>query len=275
MAKCGAPKRVRLAKVCACIKLNRMTKLCIIIPAYNEQTRITKTLHEYHSYFSAQQELETELLVVLNGCKDATAQVVAQAQQQLPNLRMIELKEAGKGLAIAAGFANAIDRSYDLIGFVDADMATRPEHFHALIKNMNSHDGAIASRYMAGAQVYPPRPWVKEWGRKIVYHGLIRLLFNLWYKDLQCGAKVFRRSVIQAIVPHMTVQQWAFDVELLYLCKKNKFKIKEVPTVWHDQAESKLLVMRSGIRMLGSLFAVRVRHSPFRSYYANKKRVAH
>lgn len=239
-----------------------MKKLCIIIPAYNEAGRIGRTIDRYHAYFAAQSQLDTQLLVVLNGCKDTTAHVVRAAQTTMPNVRLLELSKAGKGLAITAGFADAAQHDYDLIGFVDADMATSPEQFHNLITHMGDNDGVIASRYMAGAQVYPPRPLVKEWGRKIVYHGLVRLLFNLWYKDLQCGAKVFKRSVIEAVTPEMTVRQWAFDVELLYLCKKNKFRIAEIPTIWHDQADSKLKVMRSGMRMLGSLFKIRACHSP-------------
>lgn len=240
-----------------------MKKLSIIIPAYNESGRIGRTLEQYHAYFASQPNLTTELLVVLNGCKDSTAYVVSQAQKTMPTIRMIELIEAGKGLAIAAGFADALTRDHDLIGFVDADMATSPEYFNELIQKIGSNDGIIASRYMQGAQVHPPRPLIKEWGRKIVYHGLVRLLFNLWYKDLQCGAKVFKRSVIELVVPFMTVRQWAFDVELLYLCKKNNFTVIETPTVWHDQADSKLKIMRSGMRMLGSLFKIRMCHSPF------------
>jgi dolichyl-phosphate beta-glucosyltransferase len=80
------------------------------------------------------------------------------------------------------------------------------------------------------------------------------------YKDFQCGAKLFTRRAIARITPHLSVQQWAFDVELLYLAKKFRFSVKEVPTVWHDQDDSKLKIMRSGTRMLGSVIKLRARH---------------
>lgn len=239
-----------------------MKKISIIIPAHNEAQRIGKTLEHYGSYFNAlkqEQKLDYEIIVVLNGCKDFTQEVVAAAGKSYP-IALVDLQQAGKGLALAAGFKYALLRSHDFIGFVDADMATKPEHFYDLLINIGAHDGIIASRYMRGAQVYPKRPWIKEWGRKIVYHSLIRLLFGMWYKDLQCGAKIFKRKVIQHIAPQLTVAQWAFDVELLYLCKKHGFSIKEHPTIWHDQAESKLRVMRGGMKMLGALFQIKLRH---------------
>jgi hypothetical protein len=117
---------------------------------------------------------------------------------------------------------------------------------------------------MKGAVVTPVRPFVKTWGRKIVYNGLVKILFGMWNHDFQCGAKLFKRSVIEAVADRLTVQQWAFDVELLYLSKRNGFKVKEVPTVWHDQADSKLKILGSGLPMLTALFQVRMQHSWWR-----------
>lgn len=235
-----------------------MPRIAIIIPAYNEQNRIKKTLESYATYFNAKTAYTVSLLVVLNGCTDNTAEVVQSLQKEYPNIMMITLTQAGKGLAIKAGFLDAVKHNYDLIGFVDADMATQPCHFEDSICNMGEHDGIIASRYMPGAQIYPPRPFVKEWGRRLFYNSLIRLLFGLRYKDLQCGAKLFKHNVVAVVAPALTMEQWAFDVELLYLCKINRFQIKEYPTVWYDQAESKLRVMRSGLRMLSSVIHLRL-----------------
>jgi len=246
-----------------------MKRISIVIPAYNEGGRITRTLDTYSSYFKDMRNkgiLDVELLVVLNGCRDNTREIVEAARQRNgDHIRIMDLKQAGKGLAVAEGFKDALTRPNDYIGFVDADMATKPEHFYDLFVAQGTADGAIASRYMAGAQIYPPRPFVKSWGRKLVYHSLIRALFGMKYYDYQCGAKLFTRQVVAAIAPHLHERRWAFDVELLYLCKKNGCVIKEVPTVWHDQDDSKLKVMRSGMRMLGSLFELRWRHMRMRT----------
>lgn len=235
-------------------------KLSIVIPAYNEENRIEKTLRAYHQFFS-EKHMPFELVVVLNGCKDNTIGVVERIRKDLAtnSIIIIDLPQAGKGLAIKAGFADALTRSNDLIGFVDADMATKPDAYYDLVANLNGNDGIIASRYMPGAQISPPRPAYKRYGSKLVYEPLLWLLFGLSYYDFQCGAKLLKRNVLEKVTPQLTVKQWAFDAELLYLCKKAGFTVIEIPTVWEDQAESKL-TLKGGVRMLGSLFTVWWQH---------------
>jgi len=247
-------------------------KLSIVIPAHNEKQRIKKTIRAYHQFFIEKQKdnlFDFELVVVLNGCTDNTLFIVESLRKQLSNLVIVNLSDAGKGLAIKAGFINSLTRTNDLIGFVDADMATLPEAFYALVQNIDKYDAIIASRYMPGAQIYPPRPWYKRWGSRIIYEPLVRLLFNLSYHDLQCGAKLFRRKAIIIIVSHMVIRGWAIDLELLYLCKKYGLHVKEIPTVWHDQDDSKL-TMRGGIRMLGDVFVLRLRHSSLRFLFRTR-----
>jgi len=248
-----------------------MQKVSIIIPAHNEQKRIQRTIARYAEYFASQDHCSITFIVVLNGCTDNTHAVVQEAQKKYNNVGMIELKAAGKGIAIKAGFLTSLGSGSDMIGFVDADMATEPQYFDELIRKIGDHDGIIASRYIKGAQVHPPRPFIKQWGRIIFYNSLIKLLFGLPYKDLQCGAKLFKYSVMSVIAPELTIAQWAFDVELLYLCKLHEFSIKEIPTVWYDQSGSKLRVMHSGLRMLGSVLKLRITYSPLRFLLSKKE----
>lgn len=237
-------------------------KLAIIIPAHNEQGRIGKTIDSYHAFFNQEKtnHLKATFIIVLNGCTDNTVAVVQERQHALSNIISIEVKEAGKGLAVTIGFEKALQGEYDLIGFVDADMATSPPYFYALIEHLNGYDGIIASRYLKESNVFPPRPAIKEWGRRLIYQPLVRILFGLCFADYQCGAKLFRHKVIKTVTPHLTVRQWAFDVELLYLCKKYGFTIREWPTVWHDQADSKLNIGSGGLAMIPHLFKVWWRH---------------
>ena len=238
-------------------------KISIVIPAHNEENRIFRTLRTYEQFFdeiASYDDVEYEFVVVLNGCTDHTLKVVTEAQEQWGNIIILDLPDAGKGLAITAGFQDALKRNNDIIGFVDADMATQPEYFYDLVGHLEGCDGVIASRYMDGARVEPPRPAIKRWGSRLFYEPLVRLLFGIHFYDYQCGAKVFKRRVIEKVAPELTAKQWAFDIELLYLTKKHGFEIVEVPTVWFDQADSKLRLFRSGSRMLGSLFKMRFRH---------------
>lgn len=237
--------------------------ISIIIPAYNEEQRIFKTLQSYTQFFkevSQHDDIRYEFVVALNGCTDRTAEIVRWAAQEWGHIVIVDLGcQAGKGRAIKAGFMNALQRNNDLIGFVDADMAIEPEYFFDLIGHSNHCDGVIASRYMPGGTIYPPRPAIKRWGSRLLYEPLIRLLFGISHYDYQCGAKLFRRQVIAMVAPHLSVDQWAFDVDLLFLCKRYGFEIKEVPTVWYDKVGSKLK-MSSGLCMLGSLITLRWRH---------------
>lgn len=240
-----------------------MKRTSIVIPAHNEAGRIGRTLEAYSNFFKAYKNthnLDYELVIVLNGCSDNTREVVEKAQAVHGNMFIIDEPRAGKGLAVKLGFCDALTRPNDTIGFVDADLATLPQDYAALLPYLNEYSGVIANRYMAGSVIYPQRPFIKKWGRKLVYHALIRYLFGLSYSDYQCGAKIFTRQVIEKIAPQLQIAQWAFDVELLYLCKKYGYTIKQAPTVWRDQADSKLKVMRAGTRMLGSLFEIRKIH---------------
>lgn len=246
-------------------------KLIIIIPAYNEQARIEKTVRMYHAFFeNHKNSIATELLIVLNGCTDNTYVIVQKLCSELSSVQMLILTAAGKGLALKAGFADAVEKKSDLIGFVDADMATLPEYFYDLVTHINGYDGIIASRYMPGAHLSPPRPWIKRWGSKIFYEPLAYILFGLSYYDLQCGAKLFTRETVATIVPHLTIEQWACDVELLYWCRKYNFSILEYPTTWTDQAQSKL-TFKGGLRMLTSLFSLRMQTSPIFSAFIKKR----
>ena len=249
-------------------------RVSIIIPAHNEQNRIGKTLDAYHEFFSkkAQEDqiFSYEFIVVLNGCTDNTLGVVKERSATVGNIKIIDTSEAGKGLAVKIGFEDALTRDNELIGFVDADMATQPRYFYDLIKHIGTYDGIIAGRYMPDSVVIPPRPGIKEWGRRLVYQPLVWLLFGLKFYDNQCGAKLFKRYVLETVAPLLTVKQWAFDVELLYLCKKKGFKIKEWPTVWYDQADSKLKIMQEH-RMITSLLKVRWQNTWLYSWLYPKK----
>lgn len=213
-------------------------KICIIIPAYNEQDRIGRTLKGYAEYFKSKPEKIT-FLVVANNCSDNTVEDTKNIAKIYKNIEVIDLKPGGKGFAVKEGFLWALHKDFDLIGFVDADMATLPQYFYDLIVACKDHDGAIASRYAKGAIIFPERPLVRKIGGKF-YNWLLRNMLGLPYKDTQCGAKIFTQDTIAKITPDMHEVKWSFDLELLYLCKLHNKNIQEIATTWSDQAGSHL-----------------------------------
>ena len=247
--------------------------VCIVIPAYNEEKRIEQTLISYCDYFKTKPE-KTTFLVVANNCSDHTVDIVAKVAKTHKNIEYLDLKPGGKGFAVKEGFLWALankKKHFDLIGFVDADMATLPQYFYDLIIACKNHDGAIASRYIKGAVVQPARPWGRVIGGKM-YNWILRMMSGLSFKDTQCGAKIFTKDTIEKVAPNMHETGWAFDLELLYLCKLHDKNIIEIPTTWSDQPGSHLEISsKVAQEFLASPKRIKQRHAQKRKELKKQK----
>lgn len=226
-------------------------RFSLVIPAHNEAQRIEPTLGAFWAAFGR----DAELVVVVNGSTDRTAEIARDFARAHRGVRVIEITKAvGKGGAVKAGFAAAHG---EYVGFVDADLATTPEEFRKLIAAAEAADGALASRWAPGARVI---------GRTVIrsavsrlFAALVRLLFGLPFSDTQCGAKVFHRRFLPGYLAQTAVNDMAFDVELLLLLTRAGARITEVPTVWVAQPGSSALgspigFVQHGLRMLRSLY---------------------
>jgi glycosyltransferase involved in cell wall biosynthesis len=241
-----------------------MEKIGIIIPAYNEEKRIGNTLEKYGKFFENLRDkkvIDYSIIVVINNTRDKTEEIVKIYARHNKRITFLNLKPGGKGFAVKEGFKEAIKDEYNnLIGFVDADCSTPPEAFYDLIKNIGKHGGIIASRYLKGAKV-DPKPSLQRMIVSRMFNILFRILFQMNYKDTQCGAKVFQREIVKKVVNKMDITQWAFDIELLYKIKKEGYEVVEHPTVWADKEYSKINFMRSGPLMVLAIIRLRLIHS--------------
>ena len=235
-----------------------MVKLSIIIPAYNEEKRLEKTVKDYINYF---RDYIYELIIIPNGCKDKTEEITENLSKRYSQIKYKTIKEAlGKGEALKEGFSVA---QGDLIGFVDADNSTKPKDFEDLIKNIKKDDCIIASRYIEGSIVKSKQKITRIIASR-VFNILVRILFGLKIHDTQCGAKLFKKIAIKDILPKLDVTRWAFDVDLLLQLKKQKYKIKEYPTKWEDSPGSVLKMNKAIPEMFLSLTRLRLINSKFR-----------
>jgi dolichol-phosphate mannosyltransferase len=211
--------------------------LSIIIPAYNGQSTIATTLKEYMRHFSAQYGQDFEIVVIPNGCTDATTRIVRDYVASFPQVTAKEFESRiGKGGAVIEGFRIA---SGDVVAFTDADGATTPEELQKLVDEIETCDGTIGSRWARGARVVVRQ----SLRRRVASRGfnlLVKLLLGLPFNDTQCGAKVFRKNAIDSVLDRLQVTNFAFDVELLYRLAKNGYRIKEVPIEWEDKDGSTL-----------------------------------
>lgn len=240
-------------------------RVCIIIPAYNEEKRIGKTLEEYSKFFKNKKKnkeiKDFEILVIINNTKDKTEEVVEKYIKKYKEIRYLNFIKGGKGFAIIEGFKDSLKRRNDLIGFVDADLATKPDKYYELISKLNKNDGAIASRWKKGAKHN------YSFKRRIFSRGfniLTRLILFLPFQDTQCGAKIFRRAPIESILNNIESTKWAFDIDLLYKLKKQKKKIIEIPTYWKDMEGSNIDLKKVPIQMFLAIIRLRLINSPFK-----------
>jgi len=235
-------------------------RLSIIVPAYNEEHRLGRMLDAYLPYFARRYGETFELLVIVNGSTDHTADVALARQSDWPMVRVfVDPRPIGKGGAIMIGLEAARG---DLIGYVDADGSTPPAAFDALIEAIADADCVLANRWDPASTITPPPRRRRVASR--LFNRLVRWLFGLRLADTQCGAKLLRRSMVSRLRPELGITRWAFDVDLLYHVRKAGGRIREVPTVWHDESGSHLKIVPASFDMLLALCRLRLLYSPFR-----------
>jgi len=244
----------------------REPSLLLLIPAYNEEKRIEPVLRDYGDFFSKNYSGKFKLLVVLNGCRDNTLGVVKKVQKEYPCIDYLNIPEpVGKGGALIEGLKLAPE--CDLVGYVDADGATKAEAFYDLVKRCDEADCVIGSRWIEGAVLHQAQNRRRQFASR-VFHTIVELLFRMRIKDTQCGAKVMKKEAVQKIYSYLTVADMAFDINLLYVLKREGFKILEVPTVWTDVVGSKVRLFRTSFVMLLSVIRLRLIYSPFYKWMA-------
>ncbi len=229
--------------------------LSVIIPAYNEAQRLPSTLKAVDEYLR-KQSYEYEILVVSDGSQDNTAGVVLQAAASIKNLRFIdEKKNYGKGYAVRKGMLAA---EGDFRLFMDADNSTSIDQVEKMWPEFEKgFEVVIGSRDIKGAELPVPQPWVR---RRLgdVFNLIVQTISGLWGMwDTQCGFKGFTRKAAEELFSRATIERWAFDVEILVLAKKRKYRIAEIPVRWINDPESKVK-MTGMLKMLLEVLSIRI-----------------
>jgi glycosyltransferase involved in cell wall biosynthesis len=237
--------------------------LLLLIPAYNEEARIEPVLREFAQYFQNNYRGKFSLVVVLNGCRDNTLGVVQRVARDFSSVRAENFPDPiGKGGALIEGLRLA--PTADVIGYVDADGASPPGAFHALVKLTNQFDCVIGSRWLPGAVLHQAQTTLRRFTSRC-FHLIVETLFGMHIKDTQCPCKVVRRSAVEAIHSSLRIADLAFDVNLLYSLKRAGFSIREVPTEWTDKIGSKVTasLFRSSFTMFLSVVRIRLIYSRY------------
>lgn len=239
------------------------SSLLLLIPAYNEEHRIEPALRDYARYFQEHYHGKFQIVVVLNGCRDNTLGVVQRVAAEFSCIRWLDFKEPiGKGGALIEGLKLA--PLADVVGYVDADGASAPHSFHALVKRIGEADCVIGSRWLPGSVLHQAQPRLRRFVSRC-YHLIVQTLFWMNIKDTQCPCKAMRRAAVEKIHPSLRIADLAFDVNLLVSLKRAGFTILELPTEWTDKFGSKVTasLFRTSLTMFLSSLRVRLIYSPF------------
>ncbi len=226
----------------------------IVLPAYNERERIAGTLARILAY-ATRRGWNAEVIVVNDGSSDATAEIVREYGRKHPALRLLENPgNRGKGYSVRNGMLHARG---DILLFSDADLSSPIEEadklFAAIAKGA---DIAIGSRWLDRRLQIRRQPLHRRlFGR--IFNLALRVILGLQFKDTQCGFKAFTRRSALAIFPLQKIERWGFDPELLYLARRFRFAVSEVPVAWSHREGTRINPLRDGIRMFGEMLKVR------------------
>ena len=226
--------------------------LSVIIPAYNEEGRIARTLETVVRYIQGQ-GYSWEVIVADDGSEDGTAALVESAAKESPGIRLLGLSHGGKGSAVKGGMLEA-QGQYRFIA--DADLSMPIEYLERFLPpHLTDCDVAIGSREAPGAQRFQEPLRRHLMGR--AYNWMVRLLAVRGLSDTQCGFKCFSAQAAQVLFPLQRSQGFGFDVEILFLAQKMGMRIVEVPIDWYYHGGSKINPLRDGFLMSKDILSVR------------------
>ncbi len=229
-------------------------RLSIVIPAYNECLRIESTLERVMACIR-ERAWDAEVLVVDDGSTDDTAAIVQRWMQEHPRLHLVKNRgNRGKGYSVRNGL---LQSASEIVMFTDADLSSPMEEAQLLMDALDrGADVAIGSRWLDRKPQTMNQPLYRRFfGR--CFNWVTRRVIGLPFKDTQCGFKAYKREAAQVIFRLQTIERWGFDPEILFIARKLKYKIVEIPVTWGHDERSRLSYLKDGLKMLEEMAEIR------------------
>jgi dolichyl-phosphate beta-glucosyltransferase len=230
-------------------------QLSIVIPAYNEERRLGPSLDRIAAYCAAR-GLDHEIVVVDDGSTDRTAELVSA--HPAPGLRLLrQPANRGKGAALRAGVAASAG---ERVLVTDADLSAPIAELERLEPRLDAGaDLVLGSRAAPGARLVQRQPLYRELMGK-TFNRVVRLLGVHGLADTQCGFKLLTGAAARDLFPRLTVDRFAYDVELVWLARRRGFRVEEVGVEWSDSGDSRVHALRDSAAMLRDVIGMRWRH---------------
>lgn len=217
----------------------------IVIPAYNEEERIEKTVKVILDYKGIE---ISEVIIVDDGSKDNTYNILINLKEKFDKIKILRNeKNCGKGLALKNGVLNSKD-DVPLLLISDSDLSTPIEEVQRFLPFINDYAILIGSRGLDRSFIKKRQPFHREF-MGIIFNSIVQILFFPKIYDTQCGFKLFKKSVAKEIFKDIKLKGFTYDVEALILAKLKGYKFKEVPVLWYHCGKSKVKILREPLKM--------------------------
>jgi dolichyl-phosphate beta-glucosyltransferase len=229
-------------------------KYSIVIPAFNEGSRIPGTLRSVVSCIR-ERGWSAEVIVVNDGSTDNTADIVREFARSAPEVRLLEnAGNRGKGYSVRNGL---LQSQGDVVMFTDADLSAPIEEAERLFAAIaGGADIAIGSRWLESSSQTHRQPLYRQFfGR--CFNSVVRTVMRLPFADTQCGFKAFTRAAAQTVFQLQTIEHWGFDPEILFIALLRGYWIIEVPVSWAHDNRSRISYLRDGMKMLEEIAIIR------------------
>jgi putative flippase GtrA len=220
-----------------------MTDVEVVIPVYNEQAGLERSVRRLHRHLRAQFPFTWRIVIADNASTDATGTIAAALARELPAVEVVSVARQGRGLALRAAWSRS---DAQVVCYMDVDLSTDLRALLPLVAPLLSghSDLAIGTRLAHGARVVrgPKRELISRG-----YNRILRTVLRARFSDAQCGFKAVRGAVARDLLDQVHDDSWFFDTELLVLAQRRGLRIHEVPVDWVDDPDSRVAIVRTAV----------------------------
>ena len=230
-----------------------MKKVAIVLPCYNEAKGAKESILKIQDYCKSLSDYSFVYIPVNDGSKDNTKEVL----ESVEGVEVVSYdNNQGKGHAVTEGIKRALSLECDFITFMDIDLSTDLEALPKLLKELEETDFVIGSRYEKESNIVIKQPFKRRLISKIS-RIMIKMMFHFPTKDTQCGFKGVTKECASLVMEKTLVNNFAFDVEYLYIAKLHKKTIKPLPVIWKDDRDSRVQAFKSSVKFFFDLFKIK------------------
>ncbi len=217
------------------------TTVDVVIPVLNEAHVLATSIAKLRAHLRKSFPYRWRVVIADNGSTDGTLQIAEQLAAQHPDVGCVHLDQRGRGRALRLAWTQS---TADVVCYMDVDLSTGLEALGPTMKalTVDGYDVAVGSRLMRASKI--SRCFKREVISR-VYNVLVKALLATHFSDAQCGFKAVTRKVVERVVPQVKDQSWFFDTELLVLCEREGYRIKDIPVRWVEDLDSRVKIVRT------------------------------